>query len=272
MKIFLYAVLAIFCRVIDINGSATQKTLPTSTIIEAPHFSDLKNYAEPDTLILIDIDDTLLIPVQTLGSDVWFRYQLKKNKGYPDPLDATLAQWEAIRHLTRMQTVEKDTAQIVATLQKKMYTIMGLTTQGLALATRTVEQLLDNQIDLSKTAPFKEDIYLMNEQGVLYRHGIFFTSGTAKGPALEKLLKAMNYHPKKIIFINDKETHLLDVAKSAEKLKIDFVGLRYSYSDERIEDFSPELAEIQFQYSTISHLLSDKEAQNLLEGELHESS
>jgi Protein of unknown function (DUF2608). len=197
---------------------------------------------------------------------------LEKNKDSPDPLEATLAQWEAIRHLTRMQTVEKDTAQIVEGLQKKMYTVMGLTTQGLALATRTVEQLLDNQIDLSKTAPSKEDIYLMNGRGVLYRHGIFFTSGTAKGPALEKLLKAMNYRPKKIVFINDKESHLLDVAQSAKKLKLEFVGLRYSYSDERVANFSPELAEIEFQHSTLSHLLSDEEAQNLLEEQLHESS
>ncbi len=270
MKLFLYTALALFLHS-AVYGSSSAKPIAASTIIETPHFSDLRSYADADTLILLDIDDTLLIPTQTLGSDVWFQYQYKKNKDLPDPLDATLAQWEAIRHLSRMKTVEKDTAKIVSDLQRKTYCIMGLTTQGLALATRTVEQLLDNDIDLIKTAPSQDDIYLMNGRGVLYRHGILFTSGTPKGPALEKLLKAMNYRPKKIVFINDKETHLLDVAESAKKLGIDFTGLRYSYSDERVAHFSPELAEVEFHFSTISHLLTDEEAKSLLEM-LHESS
>ena len=156
MKLFLYTALALFFHS-AVYGSSSAKPIAASTIIETPHFSDLRSYADADTLILLDIDDTLLIPTQTLGSDVWFQYQYKKNKDLPDPLDATLAQWEAIRHLSRMKTVEKDTAKIVSDLQRKTYCIMGLTTQGLALATRTVEQLLDNDIDLIKTAPSQDD-------------------------------------------------------------------------------------------------------------------
>jgi FMN phosphatase YigB (HAD superfamily) len=270
MKLFLYVILTFFSHS-AVHGFISAKPPAASTIIETPHFNDLRLYADSDTLVLLDIDDTLLIPAQTLGSDVWFQYQWKVNKDLPDPLDTTLAQWEAIRHLSRMETVEQNTAEIVSDLQKKNYRIMGLTTQGLALATRTVQQLLDNGIDLMKTAPSQEEIYLMNERGVLYRHGVLFTSGTPKGPALEKLLKAVNLRPKKIVFINDKESHLLDVAESAKKLDIDFIGLRYSYSDERVSHFSPELAEVQFHFSTISHLLSDEEAQYLLE-RLHESS
>ncbi len=270
MKLFFYAALAFFSHS-AMYGFSHVKQSAASSIVETPHFNDLRLYVDADTLILLDIDDTLLIPEQTLGSDVWFQYQYQLNEDKADPLDATLAQWEAIRHLSRMKTVEKDTAAVVSDLQNEKYCIMGLTTQGLALATRTVQQLLENGIDLIKTAPSQEDIYLMNERGVLYRHGILFTSGTPKGPALEKLLKATDLHPKKIVFINDKKSHLLDVAKSAQKLNIEFIGLRYSCSDERVAHFSPEIADVQFQYSTFSHLLSDEEAQNLLE-QLHESS
>jgi hypothetical protein len=41
-------------------------------IIEAPHFKDISSYVSPDTLIILDIDDTILVPVQMLGCDAWF--------------------------------------------------------------------------------------------------------------------------------------------------------------------------------------------------------
>lgn len=237
----------------------------SSDIVETSHFEEIVSYASPDALVLLDIDDTLLVPVQTLGADVWFQYQLQKNKHERDPLDKTLAQWEAIRHLTQMRIVEPGTEKVISALQKKNIYIMGLTTQGLALATRTIQQLLDHQIDLSKTAPSDKDHYFNNGKGVLYRKGVLFTSGTPKGPALRKLLDLIGMSPKKIVFINDKKTHLLDVATAAKELGIEFIGLRYNYSDERVRNFSSELAEVQFYHSNFSHILSDEEAAKILQ-------
>ncbi|MBS0625090.1 MAG: DUF2608 domain-containing protein [Verrucomicrobia bacterium] len=238
-------------------------------ILETAHFKDLSQHASSSTLIVLDIDDTLLVPTQTLGTDVWFLYQLDKNSSAPDPLDKTLAQWEAIRHLTEMKIVEEGSDKIVSELQSKSIRVMGLTTQGIALATRTVKQLLSHNIDLSKTAPNKEDHYFLNGHGVLYRNGILFTGGSPKGPALAKLLDRLGYRPEKIVFINDKKSHLLDVAKTMETIGIPFTGLRYSYSDARVASFRPEIAEIQFHHSNFSKILTDEEAIALLES--HES-
>lgn len=242
----------------------------SAEIIETPQFKDLAKYATPTTLVILDIDDTLLIPTQTLGTDVWFQYQLNKNKTFPDPLDKTLSQWEAIRHLSNMQIVEEGSDKIVSQLQSKKIKVMGLTTQGIALATRTFKQLLAHDIDLSKTSPSVDDHYFLNGHGVLFRNGILFTGGSPKGPALLKLLNHLNYRPEKIVFINDKKSHLLDVAETIEKEKIPFVGLRYSYSDARVAAFRPEIAEYQFTHSNFSTILSDAEAQAQLEA-LNES-
>jgi len=43
-----------------------------------------------------------------------------------------------------------------------------------------------------------------------------------------------------------------------------FIGLRYSYSDQRVANFCKEIAEIQWTHSTFDHLLSDEEASALL--------
>jgi hypothetical protein len=244
----------------------------SATILETAHFSQLPLQVTEETLVILDIDDTLLIPKQTLGSDVWFTYQWEKYKEQGMPvslaLEKSLADWEAVRHITSMELVEPDTNNIVQKLQESNITVMGLTTQGLALATRTVLQLNSVGIDLTQTAPFKEDCYFMNPQsdkhGVLFRHGILFTSGTPKGPALLALLEKIGYRPKSVVFINDKESHLLDVSAALEKEGIPFLGLRYGFGDARVKAFRKEIAEVQFHHSSFAKILSDTEAEALL--------
>lgn len=238
-------------------------------IVEAKRFKEITNYITPETLVIFDIDDTLLVPVQTLGTDVWFLSRLehyKKTKGDPAlALDKALADWEAIRHLTDVKIVEEGTAEIIAEMQKNKVAVMGLTTQGLALSTRTIVQLNSLQIDLSKTAPSSQDHYFINgSKGVLYRQGILSTSGTAKGEALLKFFSLIGYCPKSIVFINDKKPHLHDVEKSVLGKGINFMGLRYSYSDQRIANYNKDIAEVQWTHSNFGHLLSDEEASNLL--------
>lgn len=240
-----------------------------SEIIETKNFKEIIKYIQPETLVLVDIDDTILLPVQTLGTDVWFLsrldHHLQEVKERSLALELALAEWEAVRHLTSVKVVEEGTNEVIDDMQNKNIVIMGLTTQGLALATRTVIQLKSLSIDLSKTAPSTQDCYFINgSHGVLYRNGILFTSGSCKGEALFKFLDTINYYPKHIVFINDKKTHLEDIGKSAELRKVDFLGLRYSYSDFRVANFSKDIADIQWKHSTFDHLLSDEEASALL--------
>lgn len=234
-------------------------------IVEIKNFNEIVDYIHPETLFVVDIDDTLLIPVQTLGTDVWFlsrldhHFQIKKDRFLA--LDRALAEWEAIRHITNVKIVEEGTDEIINEMQKSNIVMMGLTTQGLGLTDRTIVQLKSLSIDLSKTAPSIQDCYFINgHNGVLYRQGVLFTSGTSKGEALIKFLDTINYYPKHIVFINDKKTHLQDVEKSVELRNMNFIGLRYSYSDQRVANFCKEIAEIQWTHSTFDHLLSDEEA------------
>lgn len=240
----------------------------SAIIIETAQFSEITRYLRPHTLIILDIDDTLLLPVQTLGTDVWFLYRLNTYKAQgmcsEDALDKALAEWEAVRHLTAVKIVEEGTERIIKDMQEQKVIIMGLTTQGLALATRTVRQLHSLGIDLCKTAPCSEDHYFLNGHGVLYREGLLFTSGTPKGPALLKFLDLIGYQPKCVVFINDKQTHLQDVEQALQNRGIEFIGLRYSYGDERVARFNKKIADIQWDSSSFSRILSDEEAEKIL--------
>lgn len=202
-------------------------------IFQTKHFNEIHSHLIPDTLVILDIDDTLLVPVQMLGCDEWFQSRLQHHKKLGataiDSLEKSLAEWEAIRHLTQVEIVEPGTPEIIQKLQDQKIAVIGLTTQGLALATRTRLQLLDLNIDLSTSSPFYGDYYqLVDGHGILFRSGILFTSGTHKGKCLFGLLDKMHYHPKRIVFINDKESHLTSLEESAKQRGVEFIGLRYS--------------------------------------------
>ena len=229
-------------------------------IIETKSFQEVPSYVDENTLLVLDIDDTLLIPVQMLGCDEWFTNRLnlhiQEGMSFSHALDRSLAEWEAIRHLTEMEIVEEGTEKIVHELQGKGISVMGLTTQGIALSHRTIVQLKSHNIDLSTTAPFTSAHYFeQKDLGVLFRKGVLFTSGTGKGTALFILCDHFGYAPKKIVFINDKASHLQDIEAVAEKRGVEFIGLRYSYSDNRKAEFDPHVAELQF-----NELLTDEEA------------
>lgn len=243
-------------------------------IIETSRFADILNYVNEDTLVLLDVDDTLIVPKQTLGSDIWFTYRMSQLKAEglsnKDALHKALNEWIAIRHLTEMELVEESTARVVRQIQERGITVMGLTTQDLTLANRTNSQLEGLEIDLRLTAPCDHDCYFaahhehFKTQGILMRHGLLFTSGTKKGEALLNILKHVGLNPKHVIFINDKWTHLHDVAEEMKAKGIEFTGLRYAYSDERVAAFDPQVADTQWSKSTFGSILSDKDAKEII--------
>jgi hypothetical protein len=246
----------------------TLVTALQAEIIETAHFQQIRDHVTPDTLVVVDIDDTLLITKQMLGCDEWFMMRLAEHEQLSPKnvaLERCLAEYFAIRHLSKMEIVEPGTEAILGALQKEGYKVMGLTTQGLALATRTCIQLNEVGINLLASAPHPHDECVsVRGHTVLYRQGILFTSGTAKGEALFGLCDKIGYKPARILFINDKASHLRDIEVAAEARGVPFIGLRYAFSDEKKKAFDPEIARYQFTHSTFDSMVSDEEAkQNL---------
>lgn len=239
-------------------------------IIETAHFHEIYSHLTPETLVIIDIDDTLLVPVQMLGCDEWYMYRLNKRQQEgmtrPEAVEKSLAEWQAVRYLTEMEIVEPGNEAIVNDLQRRGHCVMALTTQGLALATHTVLQLKEKGIDFSKNCPSQGDQFCaIKRHGVLYRQGVLFTSGTGKGEALFALCDTIGLSPQRLVFINDKATHLADIELVAAQRGVPFLGLRYAYSDKRKADFQVAIAEWQFSHSTFNHILNDDEAHAMMQ-------
>lgn len=124
-------------------------------------------------------------------------------------------------------------------------------------------------IDFRKFNNLKDHIFLEipAKHGVpMTKNGVTFTAQAAKGTLLDAVLKYNNLKPKKVIFIDDKLSHLESVEEVCKNLNIPFIGIHYTAvikSDKW--KFDAELASVQFQTLEKEHKwLSDQEAKELL--------
>jgi hypothetical protein len=236
-------------------------------IREISSFKEVTAHLKPRTLLILDIDNTLIYPAQEVGSDQWFHsridYYRQRGYSYSDALDLALPEWEAVQNITQVKLVEPYITEFMRTVQKDTSLhVMGMSTRGLALASRTVHQLDSLAIDLSKSAPTQKELPFLNPRAVLFRKGIFFTAGTHKGRALKKLLDELGSTPQQVVFVNDKRGHLRQLEETLEEIGIPYVGLRYGYLDQKVKNFRSDIAEVQFE--SFQRIMSDLEAEKIL--------
>jgi hypothetical protein len=259
-------------KFLAVVACALQTLSLPAQILESFTLHDVLDHLEDQTLVVLDIDNTLIEPKQQVGSDQWFCYMLKyhRSQGLNDveALKEVLPLWTKIQLKTEVRTCEPATAFVVRKLQEKNVPVIGLTSRSVALAFRTIDQLDSVGVHLKRSAPHAQDFRLStefaaHEDPAYYIEGILFCSGGHKGDLLLDFLEHADYNPSKIIFVNDKEKYLVDVEETMEKqVRISYVGLRYGACDERVKNFDPTLAQLQLQ--CMKSLLSDEMASAIL--------
>lgn len=225
------------------------------------------NYAVEGTLFVFDLDNTLIETAQHLGSDQWFSHRLQHfmDKGHTidEALRLVVPNWLAIQSKTHMRHVDSAIPGLLSKLHQSHVSMIALTKRPPELAPRTLEQLAPLQIDFSKTSEIAGPIVFPEQGDSLYQDGIIFVARTEeKGPVLRAFLKKMKTPPKKIVLIDDKMSHIENVALAMESLHIPFVGIRYGGADEKVKSFDPKIADMQWKY--FEKILTDEQAEQLL--------
>jgi hypothetical protein len=236
-------------------------------IREIASIEQLLDLADPASsqLIILDIDNTLYHPRQMLGSDEWFDYFHKKqcslHGNTPEARQHVVHLWRAIQTVTEVIPIEAQTALLVQSIQNKACCVMAMTTRGPEMANTTFQQTASLKIDLSRTSPTKVRFQIHKMPEVHYGNGILFTNGNPKGEVLKEFLHQIQWMPSQIIYVNDKKEPLDEVAASLPET-VHFLGLRYSGADHFVQNFSPEIADIELEH--FEHIFSDEDAANQL--------
>lgn len=235
-------------------------------IIESHDITDLLSYAEEETLVVSDINETLIQSSQSLGSDRWASYMVKKmmsEQGISrrEALHRFVPSWHKILRVTNVTPVEPKTAGVIYLLQKKGIRIVGLTARYIEMAFTTHDQLLSVGIDFSKNTIYPFDCEIEGGFAAKFIDGIIFNGlKNDKGEILVRFFNRIGCRPKKVIYIDDKLSNIQSVQAAIEKENIPFLGIHYTSSKE-----SPfDLMIANEQWKRFGKVLSDEEASTLI--------
>jgi hypothetical protein len=241
-----------------------------SEIREIKYLSQILDGIDSDTLVVTDVDNTELEPVQVLGSDQWYGYlvaaNLKRGLSQKEATDKAIELWMMIQKVMSVKTVEPQTASVLRIVQAKAGATMGLTARPIALVEATQKQLDSVGIDLAQRTIVPYDVPLVNNVEGLFTEGILFLGPNGnKGVALKDFLGQLNLlrRFKKIVFVDDRESHVKRVEAAFKDSGIRNINFRYSYLDQKVASFDPATADRQLGHFIVTgQFLTDEEAQS----------
>ncbi len=240
----------------------------SALVIETNNIHEILAHPDEGTLYVFDLDNTLIEPHQHLGSDQWVEHQLnsltKQGSSIEAAVQVVIPRYIDIQNKIEMKLVDPSIPLLFSKLKEKKAFAIGLTKRWPELSERTLKQLEPLLIDFGATAPLKGTHLLTDLKGTCCKGGIIFiASGLDKGPSLVSYLKKLEKFPKRVIMIDDKMSHLANIAKALEALDIPFIGIRYGALDEKVKAFNSEVADLQLEH--LHKVLSDEQALHLLQ-------
>ncbi len=221
-------------------------------IVEGKTIEDIYKYIKPyefndNTLVVCDIDNTLIYPKTIIGSEQWFYARVEgfESQGMTtaEAVNAVLPQSFELLEYIPMEPVESSTVAVINDLQKRGVTVIALTARSLDLTYRTVDQLAQLGIHFNGKGPVQCPMVYGEGKPALYIEGILFCGSQGKGETLINWLTHIHYRPTKIIFIDDKMKNIIGVEQKLLPYQYQFIGIRYSYLDTHKAKISPEIIE-----------------------------
>lgn len=229
-----------------LSALALSLYLNTLATTEIHRIKEVAQYiCNKHTLIVFDIDNTLLMPHTDLGSDQWFTHLMQQRMS--SGMDRKTALLHVLPlyfhvHLNiDLTPTEPSISDELAALAKQCDHIICLTARSQELVQRTIDQLTHHNIQF--TIPGTANSKLSLDHPCSYDNGILFCSANDKGAVLRTFLQHIGYTPEAIIFVDDKESCINSVERAAHHMNIPFIGLRYAGCDHRVKAFDSAATE-----------------------------
>jgi len=215
-------------------------------MLESKNIADVLTHVDDQTLVIFDVDNTLIEPTQQIGGTAWFGHMLEKfqarGMSEQEAIKQAYVVWIQLQQVIKIKTVETQTASVVKQLHEKNIKTMGLTARGFALAYRTSEQLHSLGIALDANTIHQDDV-ILDESAGFVKGTLFLDPAGNKGERLFQFFSKINYEPQKILFIDDMPMFLQSVCDAVVAKNIPFLGLRYGVADDRSLTFEPARAD-----------------------------
>ena len=205
--------------------------------IESSTVENLSAKIDSETIILINIDNTLIMPkaVMFLPSNPYHNFidSLIIASSNKPAFNKIIFNWYTQRKIT---LVEPGWLQFIEQSKLKGAQVWGLTQMDYKIyeLIQKPEEWRYNElarlgIQFNEKLGQQEAVRLSNDpkkQPIFYR-GIIFTAKANKGEAILDLLQVGNLRPKKIIIFDNNKNELKSMQRALRKFDIDYYGINY---------------------------------------------
>jgi hypothetical protein len=239
-------------------------TAARAEVRELSHMAEAVRFADPRTLVVFDLDNTVLEAKQMLGSDQFFGYlmDLAKAQGLDEARAKEWALGKAsyVQPRTAVQAVEVQTPAFIHGLQRAGIAVMALTSRPAGWAASTLRQVRSLDVDFRPTAPH---LYTPAMEAVgHFTDGVFFlTKNSNKGAAMLEILKQQPRTWNKILFIDDKAGNVASVEQALATTTLAHLSVRYGAADAKVASFRGDVARCEWQAFFAGHgFITDAEA------------
>lgn len=223
----------------------------SADILEMEHLRDIRCHIDPETIVVFDIDNTLLEAEDHLGSVAWgdFIARELESKGISkeEAQEVVSIFWRTVQPHIQVKAVDGEAGQIIHEMQDQKVKVMCLTARMPQELLCTLKQLDAIGVNIQETAPVADSAEMIFNRKALYSNGILFaTPFNKKSEVFISFLKINKLPYKRVIFVDDKQSHVLDLQEALEREGIDCVAIRFAGADNRVKQFDPVAAELQW--------------------------
>lgn len=239
------------------------------TSLEAESFSQIttivteksQQYGSKNTLIVFDIDNTLLTSNVDLGGDIWYQWQSQKLPVTPTREQIVPCLYEdaigLLYKLGTMKPTERQVPSLIIHWQQGGHDVIALTARAPNVRPATERALTRHGIDFTPSAvghegtnaPVYQNMLTLSDQTreMSYMKGIMMTTGLNKGEALKYLIKRTGEDYRAIVFVDDSINNITNMTDSYKNIdKVDLTAIHYTYIEQqRIKQFGALLTQQQ---------------------------
>lgn len=238
-------------------------------IVEIMNMSQILQSITRDTLVVFDLDNTIMEPTQTLGSDQWGTNQIARfvAKGLSeyDAKNQGVGQFAQVQLKTNVQVVETITPKLIQHLQKNNVQVIGLTARPLNLTMRSAQQLQSLGVNLATTAPALTQIFSTRHPSAYFQGILVVGPHNNKGEVLMGFMNASQVKASRIIFVDDKLSNVKNVNDALEKQNRPHVEFRYGAADAKVAAFNTNIGDMQWNiFLQTGRIISDQQALEML--------
>ncbi len=246
-----------------------------ATIVETTTIEAVIPLIDEETWVVVDLDNTTFEGKQAFGHTEWFYDKayaiMEEGLTLDEATRICYPEWIEIQKKCPVKPVEPAFIHALGMFQERGNIVMALTHRQPSLAEATLRQINSLDLDFQLTAPEPDTLVVPSDTPTLYIEGVLFTGEyNKKGEIFVRFLSMINKKPKKVLFIDDKRSHVEDVKRALTNENIDYIGVHYTANNHVEKVYSRELAELQRKY--FNTILSNEAALLLMQHELDQSS